>query len=218
MADAVIGIFQRFSWIILVFILIIGWYSPVLMLLTFVCMIAPVFFSFKYGRAWCGNFCPRSSLNNHILKLVGRERTIPLLFCRPWFRLLIFVLLMLLFALNLAQSGGTWKGIGYAFLRMMVFTTVIEICLGIFLQRNAWCMICPMGSLSALVTRIRGYSNAAIKAVEGCTKCNACSRNCPIRIPVPEAMRNGRLTASDCMKCRNCIKACPHGILYWEMK
>lgn len=218
MAYLIIHAFQKYSWILLVLILVFGWFSPMLMLLTFVCMIAPIMFSFKYGRAWCGNFCPRSSFNNSVLGTISREGRIPKLLRNPLFRLLIFILLMSIFIISLIQTGGSRIGIGYALLRMMAVTTIIQICLGIFIQRNAWCMVCPMGTAASFISLLKRQADANIKTLDGCTACGNCSKNCPIQIDIPAGMKNKTLLHPDCMKCRKCINACPNGILYWDIQ
>ena len=53
MSYLIIQAFQKYSWVLLVLILVLGWFSPVLIIITFICMTAPIIFSFKYGRCEC---------------------------------------------------------------------------------------------------------------------------------------------------------------------
>lgn len=218
MSYLIIQAFQKYSWVLLVLILVLGWFSPVLIIITFICMTAPIIFSFKYGRAWCGNFCPRSSFNNSVLSIISRGSNLPRLFKQPLFRFFIFIFLMSIFITSLIQTGGSWKGAGYALLRMMAFTTIIQICLGVFIQRNAWCMICPMGTAASFITWTKKQTDANIKRLEGCTDCGDCSKSCPIQIDIPAGIKNDKLLNPDCMKCRKCINSCPNEILYWDIK
>jgi polyferredoxin len=88
MSESIIDFIQKYSWLVLVCILIFGWFLPVLMWISFICMIAPVVFSFKYGRAWCNNFCPRGSFNNNVLKIISPSKPLPAILKKPIIRLL----------------------------------------------------------------------------------------------------------------------------------
>ncbi len=209
---------QRYSWTLLVLILLLGWFSTTLMLITLVCMLGPIVFSFHYGRAWCGNFCPRGSLNNYILKAISPRKAIPVYLKRPFLRIAVFVLLMSLFAYSIIQTQGSITGIGIAFIKMMTLTTIIEICMGIFIHHNSWCYICPMGSAAGLVSKLKSKTNGNIIFTKDCRACNKCVDDCPMQINIPQHESIGRVTSSDCIKCRSCVGSCPNKVLEWDME
>lgn len=216
MIDLFITNMQKFSWLLIAAILLSGWNSPALMVLTFVCMTAPIAFSFYYGRAWCGNFCPRASFSNSVLSVISHRKGTPSQFRNEYFRVLIFILLMTFFAFNLSNSGGTLFGIGRAFLKMLFTTTMLQICFGIFLHQNAWCSICPMGTAAYFIIRLRGRANVNINISQSCVSCGICKGVCPVKIDISKYKSCGEVKNADCMKCRACIKQCPQKALTWS--
>lgn len=215
-AYAIVSFIQKFSWILVVAILIFGWTSPSFMLIAFLCMIGPIAFSFFYGRAWCGNFCPRGSFSGAVLSIISPNKPVPKQLKSPLFRILMFTLLMMLFVNNLYQSHGTLYGIGIAFIKMMAITTVMQIGFAIFIHPHAWCAFCPMGTVAYCITKMKGRTTDSIKISSNCISCNACSKNCPMQIDIPSWQSVGEVKDADCMKCRKCIKYCSQTCLKYE--
>lgn len=204
----IISIIQRFSWILLVIILIFGWTKPWLMLITFICMIGPIAFSFCYGRAWCGNFCPRWSFSKVVLSIISPNKQFPKILKNNLFRVLVLLVLMTLFTYNLSQSNGTLLGVGTAFIKMMVITVFIQIYLAITIHPYAWCTICPMGTISFYIARIKRGKIDNITIDKKCISCGECKKNCPMQIDIPGWLDSGELKDADCMKCRECVNSC----------
>jgi polyferredoxin len=217
MSESIIVLIQRYSWLMLVVILLWGWFIPVLMFTAFICMIAPVVFSFKYGRAWCGNFCPRGSFNNNVLKIISPNKTIPNILKKPVIRIFTFIALMSLFTYSILSTNGSLLGIGIVFIKMMAITTLIEISMGVLIHHNSWCTICPMGTVAGTITRIKGKAEGVITISEKCIGCQTCVSVCPMQIDIPKYQKSGMVTNSDCMKCRKCIGCCKQDALQWEM-
>lgn len=55
------------------------------------------------------------------------------------------------FILQLIISPKNPVAIGFVFVRMCIFTTIIAVILGIPLRERAWCAIYPMGTLQAKI-------------------------------------------------------------------
>lgn len=216
MANEVVYYIQKFSWILVVLILVFGWASPILMILSIICMLGPIIFSFSFGRAWCGNFCPRGSLSGVVLPIISPNKPIPRFLKNSIFRIIIFVLLMLLFVNNLAHSNGTLLGIGLAFIKMMAITTIMQICFAALIHPYAWCSFCPMGTVASFIARARKGTIDNIKINKNCVGCNICKNNCPLQIDIPSWGSTGEVQDADCMKCRKCIKACSRKCLKYE--
>ena len=216
MAEALIGAIQKFSWILLIAILLFGWTSPVLMVVAFICMIAPVVFSFSSGRAWCGNFCPRNSFSNVILSKISPNKHIPKFYKSAAFRLLMFILLMSLFGASIYSAHGSLKGIGYTFLKMMLITTIMQISFGVFIHPNIWCSFCPMGTAASVITKFRKNDDMNIKISKSCIDCGICKSNCPLELDISKWKSEGEVKDGNCMKCRKCIKSCPQRVLTWN--
>lgn len=214
-ANIIISLMQKFSWILVVLILFFGWTSPILMLLTLTCMIFPIIFSFTYGRAWCGNFCPRGSFAGAVLSIISPKKQIPKLFKSNLFRILILILVMALFINGLSQPHPTLTCLGKIFIKMIAITTIIQIGLAIFINSYAWCAICPMGTISNYIAKARGIQDH-IKITEECISCYTCTKNCPSQIDIPSWRTKGKILDADCLKCRECIKSCPKKCLQYS--
>ena len=217
MTEMIIEFIQKYSWILLVTILIFGWFMPVLMFAAFICMIAPIVFSFKYGRAWCGNFCPRGSFNNNILKIISCGKQLPAILKKPFIRLFTFIALMTLFTFSVVNSNGGLLGIGISFIKMMAITTLIEISMGVLFHHNSWCAVCPMGSAASMIASLKGKTEGVITISNSCHSCKACESVCPMQINISQYQTIGMVRNSDCMKCRKCITSCKSNALNWEM-
>jgi ferredoxin-type protein NapH len=214
-ANTIVYLMQKFSWILVAIILVFGWTSPILIVLAFACMVGPIIFSFVYGRAWCGNFCPRGSLSGTVLSIISPKKEIPKFFKNIWFRILVLVLIMMLFAYGLNQPHSSLTCLGSIFIKMMAITTIIQICLAVLIHPYAWCTFCPMGTISYCVARAKKGVSDTIKISDTCTSCNACTKNCPAQVDIPSWRTTGEILDADCMKCRKCIKACSKNCLQY---
>lgn len=213
MANIIVSFMQSFSWILVVLILIFGWTSPILMVLAFACMIGPIIYAYAYGRAWCGNFCPRGSFSGTILTIISPHKKIPKLFKNIWFRMLVLVLIMLLFAYALNRSHPSLTFLGNTFVKMMAFTTIIQICLALLIHPYAWCSFCPMGTIAFCITKAKKGNSDNIKINDKCISCYDCMKNCPLQIDIPSWRFKGEVMDADCMKCGKCIKSCYNNFL-----
>ncbi len=77
-----------------------------------------------------------------------------------------------------------------------------------------WCRyLCPVGALMAALGS--EYSLLTIKRnIVRCIECEACSRVCPMQIPVLRVLREkGKLMDPECIKCMDCMFICPEKAL-----
>lgn len=119
-------------------------YLGYLMLAMMVVMIPLAVFK---GRLWCWNLCPRGAFLDLVMVKVSGKKPTPRLFTKMWFRWLIFVIFMTVFALRIIKAGGNWLAIGGVFVSVCVITTIIAIIFALIMKHRGWCMICPMGTL-----------------------------------------------------------------------
>jgi polyferredoxin len=193
-------------WLLIVYLLAAPLW-PQLGILALICMLGPVVLSFWRGRFWCGHYCPRGSLNDHVVGRFSARHPMPRLLKLAWWRGSVLVFIIMMFSVQLYFAWGSLAGVGWVFIRLVAVTTVIGIILGIIYQPRAWCAFCPMGTLAALVSRQRRIEGAGLAAA-GCVACGACASQCPLGL----AAYKGQEMA-DCLHCGRCVRACPQQVL-----
>ncbi|MDP2911347.1 MAG: 4Fe-4S binding protein [Candidatus Omnitrophota bacterium] len=132
-----------------------GFFYPMLGYLVLLAILSMLILSIFKARYWCWNFCPRGSFLDLGLSKISRNKAIPRVFTKPWFRWMVFVLIMSSFMLQISRTGGSIKAIGLIFVIMCAVSTVIATILGIATKHRAWCMICPMGLLQEKIGKIK---------------------------------------------------------------
>ncbi len=208
---------HKWSWTILLVFCVAGVFFPAVGIAAIVCMLAPVIMSFFKGRYWCGNFCPRGSMNDIIISKISRKLRIPELLGMKWFRLLFLCLLMGGFAIQIFMSWGNINAVGMVFVRMIIITTALSIILGTIYNQRTWCRICPMGTLASYAagtTKVKDKIKHVSFRPQTCIDCKICSRNCPMGIDVWKYKDEGVVTNPDCIRCKVCIDRCPKNSLY----
>jgi polyferredoxin len=163
----------------------------------------------KKGRMWCGNFCPRGSFNDIILSRISHNKAIPRLMRSTSFRITFLIALMGAFAVQLMFAWGDIKEVGSVFARMIIITTGITIVLGIMYSHRAWCVICPMGTMAAWVTKLVNKDQKVSFVKDKCVSCKLCTKACPIGINVLSYKEQGKIDNPDCLKCNECVIKCP---------
>ncbi|MGL4368495.1 MAG: 4Fe-4S binding protein [Spirochaetota bacterium] len=199
------------SWILLPVFIAAGFFNPVWGYAAVVCMAAPAAMAVKKGRLWCGFFCPRGSLLDMIFpRAKGLFSPMPKKMRRA-VRYLFFVFLLSAFSLQLVFSETPEQG-GRVFFRMVALTTVLSLLLGWLFGRRSWCGICPMGTLSHLISyalrKIPGRGSLRVDRSQ-CVSCLACNAVCPMRIDVASFAAKGSVDHSDCTRCGSCAAKCP---------
>ena len=124
-----------------------GFFYPMLGYLVLGAILFMLVLSIFKARFWCWNLCPRGSYIDICLSKISRNRAIPKIFTKQWFRWSVFTLIMSSFTFQVIRAGGSIKAIGLIFVIMCAVSTVIATILGIATKHRAWCMICPMGLL-----------------------------------------------------------------------
>lgn len=132
-----------------------GFFYPMLGYLVLLAILFMLVLSIFKARFWCWNFCPRGSFLDLGLSKISRNKAIPKIFTKQWFRWSVFALIMSLFVFRLITAGGSIRAIGLIFVIMCLTSTIIAIILGIATKHRAWCMICPMGLLQEKIGKIR---------------------------------------------------------------
>ena len=135
-----------------------GFFYPILGYLVLIAILFMLILSIFKPRFWCWNFCPRGSFLDLGLSKISRNKSIPKIFTREWFRWMVFVLIMGTFILRISQTGGSIRLIGLVFVIMCLISTIIATILGIATKHRAWCVICPMGLLQEKIGKIKKHN------------------------------------------------------------
>jgi ferredoxin-type protein NapH len=146
---------QPFMLWFLPLIVIGGLFFPVLgyLVLGMILFFLPL--SFFKKRYWCWNLCPRGAFLDLALSKISRNKPVPKIFFKAWFRWLVFVLFMGFLVVRLFAVGKSWLAVGGVFVSMCVISTALALFLGITTKPRSWCMICPMGNLQEQIGKIK---------------------------------------------------------------
>ncbi len=182
-----------------------GYFWPYLGYIAIAMLLFMLILSLFRGRYYCGWFCAMGSFHERLLALFSRKKKMLPVFKAPWFRWLIFVLMMGLLLSRLILAEGDPKKIGAAFVMMWTISTGMGIWLGLLWKPRSWCSICPMGLFQGFLG-LRAYR---LQVGDGCRECGLCEKVCPIETN-PGNMRGiGSVRSADCMRCGNCVVNCP---------
>lgn len=187
------------------------------------------------GRFVCGFLCPFGLIQEllHKIPFVKKIKTFrgdrPLRFLK-YVILLVFVILLPLFAVDAAGTGSPWfckwicpagtleGGIPLVSTNPMLQSLVGFLCqwkigilvvtvlLSVILYRPFCKYICPLGAIYALFNKVSVYRYR----VDGhkCTHCKKCEHTCPMNIsPVRETNH------PECVRCGKCKDTCPEGAI-----
>ncbi len=200
---------------VFIFLLIGGWFFPILGYFIVFCMILGIGTGIFKGRKWCDWFCPRGSFYDAFYSRVSKGSQIPTVFRSLTFRLGIMVFLMTSVGIQLYLRWPNFYSIGHFFVVLLTITTVIGITLGYFWKERVWCSICPIGTMSSFLGK-----NKLPLIIDSakCTECKLCATVCPMRLtPYKHKSKNIlKIKEGDCLKCSLCVKRCPKEALYFK--
>lgn len=197
--------FQPYLYIILILYIIAGIFYPAIGVLAIVCMLAPVFMAIFKGRHWCGNYCPRGSFYDSIIKKLSPRKSIPSFFRTLRFRLFMLGVIMSVFGFQMYFAWGNINAMGLVFLRIIFITTIVGILLGIVFHERTWCTFCPMGTMASWLSN----RTNPITVSSSCKSCSLCQKVCPMQLNPSTGKSTSEFNHPDCLKCGRCIEKCP---------
>lgn len=201
-------IYKKYGYLLLILFLVASLFDMRWAIAAIICMLAPVVFSvIGKGRYWCGNYCPRGNFYDNILKRFSGKKKTPKFLKSTGFRIFMVAFIMFNFTVGVYKNWGNLYGIGMVFYRIIVITTIVALVLGMFYNERTWCNFCPMGSISAFITKIRGRK-VNIEVSNTCVSCGLCTKVCPMGIS-PKEYKNGKVEDKDCILCKQCVYKCP---------
>ncbi|WP_244834729.1 4Fe-4S binding protein [Clostridium sp. BJN0001] len=209
-------IWKKYSYIFLFLVVIAGMFDSRVALVVTICMVGPIIVSLFRGRFWCGNICPRGSFFDNIVKKFSKHKKVPSFLKSYYFRILVIIVMMTIFTLGIRKNLGNIYGIGMVFYRMIVITTVIGLVLALFINERTWCNFCPMGTIAALITKLR-KNKKNLKVSSKCVSCGICEKKCPMGISAYE-YKGSEITDPDCIQCLRCELSCPKNAIGIEIE
>lgn len=199
-----INMWKKYSYFVLLTYLLVGfWLWPQVGVIALVCMVAPIVLAFKYGRKWCGSYCPRGSLWDNVFTKINDNKKIPNWAKNKYFRIFMVELIFTVFFYQMYFAGSAVDKIGMVFLQIIFITSIIGVVLGLFYNPRTWCSFCPMGSIAGWVSAIKRR-----KMDNECISCQKCVKICPMQI-IYEPQKGYTIESKDCLQCDKCIEVCP---------
>lgn len=185
------------------------------------------------GRLVCGFLCPFGLIQELLHKIPFPKKIKTFRFDRPlrylkYVILLVFVILLPMFAVDVVGGGAPWfckwicpagtleggiflvlsnpvlqsaLGFLYAWKIVILIVTVV---LSIIIYRPFCKYICPLGAIYALFNRISVYGYWIEESK--CTNCMRCKKACPMQVN-PRTQCNH----AECIRCGACKKSCDTG-------
>lgn len=208
MNNKLLDFWKKYSFTVFILFIFLGMFDVRFAIAAIACMLAPIILALAgNGRFWCGNLCPRGNFFDRVLKKFSNNKKAAPLLRSNAFRFLVIAFMFTMFGMGLHDGWGDLRKTGMVFYRMIVMTSLVGIALSPFYNHRSWCHFCPMGSIAAFITRIKG-KKVKIKVDSSCVSCNSCARKCPMGMQ-PKDYKNGYVEAADCIICGECIPACP---------
>jgi len=187
---------------------------------SFILLAAGVITALVFRRGFCGYICPLGTLQD-LSRMVGRvfvprKLTVPAGIDRPA-RWLKYLVLLGIVAFSVALGGlvirpydpwVAWQhlssdevltefGVGLA---VLVLSLV-----GSAAYERVFCKyICPMGAFLGLLSKV-GYFRVK-RNERTCIGCSACTKACPVGIPVADL---AEVKTAECISCNLCVASCP---------
>lgn len=211
-----LNLWKKYSFIMLFAFVILSLFDFRIAIAAIICMIAPIIVSLLKGRYWCGNLCPRGSFYDNVVSKFSKKKKVPKFLKSMWFRAIMVVFMMSMFAIGISKNWGNLYGIGMVFYRIIVVTTLIGIILSLFYNHRTWCHFCPMGTIASIISRVR-KSKKVLQISSSCVSCKLCEKKCPLGI-VPYDYKGNILSHPDCIQCGKCISVCPKNAIGYGEK
>lgn len=194
-----------------------------------------MFFGSVLGRFVCGFLCPFGFIQDLLNKIPFPKKIKtfkadkPLRFLK-YVILVVFVILLPLFAVDAIGSGLPWfckwicpagtleggiplitknanlqNAIGFLF-TWKVAILAVTILVSIIIYRPFCKYICPLGAIYALFNKFSVYRYFVSE--DACTSCGTCDKACPMQVKPVKQCNHG-----ECIRCGVCKDVCPTGAI-----
>ncbi len=188
--------------------------------------------AFFIGRAACGYICPLGALQETKDRMVPKHRPAQIHHLKKIKYVLAIAWVGGILAAAISAGGyksldllyQTPSGVSVDSAQSWIMWGMIVILVLVptfFIGKRGFChYFCPWGVLNMVATRIKNIlripSLHLTAAVSKCTQCQACSRACPMSLPVAEMVKAGKMQNDECILCGSCADTCPNGVITYR--
>ncbi len=179
--------------------------------------------SLLLGRAYCGWVCPPGGLMEVCAGISGkptgrRQNIIKYVIWIPW---LAAIVLGFVSAGGVRQidmifltDGGISASSVYGYMIYFFVVTLIVV-LSFTLGKRSFChclcWMAPFMVIGSALTEKLHMPRLRLRAdAHKCTSCGACTRACPMSLPVRDMVQRQAMYQTECILCANCADTCPH--------
>lgn len=147
---------RRLGFLIFFFILIGGLMDSRIALISLLCIITPIILSATgKKRLWCKTMCPRGNYYDNVVSQFSRQKPTPKIFKSFVFKGIVLVLAVFVFGIGLKRNLATSASIGVAVYRFTIITTIAGTTFSYIFHHRTWCIFCPIGTLSRIISFFR---------------------------------------------------------------
>ncbi len=187
---------------------------------SFAVLAASIIMALVFRRVFCGKICAFGALQElfaRLGKLIVRKRlTVPTAIDRParylkYLALLAIVIWSAITAQLVIRPYDPWAAWNHIlsvelFAEFLIgFLILVVSLVGSLLYDRFFCKyLCPMGGFLGIINRLGWFRVKRNDAT--CTHCMACTKACPVNIPVESV---AQVQSSECIACTLCVAACP---------
>jgi len=196
---------QQCTWFVLPFILVAGWFFPVLGYIVPAGAAAALLIAPYKGRYWCDWLCPMGSFYDLYLNKISKKGTVPSFFRKRLFKIATGLIVLGAASLLVYGMWGTVNRTGLALLTMLAASVLLGVALGIRYHARGWCSLCPVGTLANACSLNRHHLRIDIS----CRSCGVCELVCSMQLNPAQYRRDGEMRDDDCIHCMCCAFVCP---------
>ena len=178
------------------------------------------------GRAYCGWVCPGAGCQEALFlardKKVTKGNFVKWAIWVPWIGAIVLLAVRhggydKIDFFYLTQYGLSIGDFSALIAYLCVLFILIVIPAFIFGRRSFCHHLCWMAPFMILGRKIRNrvkWPSLQLKAdSENCTHCHACTKNCPMSLPVEMMVKTNKMENSECILCGTCIDGCEFNVI-----
>ena len=190
--------------------------------------------SLLLGRAFCGWVCPGGALQEMCFAVNDRRVKgarldwVKYLVWAPWLGVVLFGLL------RSDAAGGlevqprymmdSWVSIEQPGQFVVYYGVLFLIAApALILGRRGMChAICWMAPFMVLGRKLRNLAAWPALRLQAdkqrCTSCGACTKGCPMSLPVQDMVAAGTMERAECVLCGRCADGCPQSVIRYRFR